>query len=72
MSDELMETINSDPMLFASYQIGKLKQYIIEEGADYRTQQQLDAWQYIASLLLSERDAIRLKSYQTKVYKNER
>ena len=55
-----MDKINEDPLLFASYQIGKLKQYILEEGLDYRNQQQLEAWQYIASLLLSEKkDVVR-------------
>ena len=71
MQDTLIENINNDPLLYASYQFGKLKQYILEEGSDYRSQEQLKAWQHVLSLLLIERDLVLLKGYETKVYKDE-
>ena len=56
---EFRSEIDNNPTLFASYQIGKLKQYILEEGVDYRTQQQLDAWEHVLSLLMVEKGIVK-------------
>lgn len=52
MKNDFMDVINNDPILYASYQVGKISQFILEEGEDFSNKQQLTAWNHILDLLI--------------------